>query len=858
MRRLAVVFAVLLGLAGCDLGGMTLNPPEGTIVDTETVVVTGELVPEAEPGGTVVVNDVTGTFTGSHTWTAEIPMSPVGYVTVVRAVYTEPDGGRYVQNSAVINGDKVDDGEFSPEGVGMRFTNTGLAGLGPVINDLAGGSFDISGMILAQDPLIPPTDAGAGVTITGKAYEAGSSNVTIDAASSDAGVTAAIAVNDLYIGLDLQLSGLISGACKLELEVPTTTIDATFDFSPDAADPSKVDVNLVGSPVVDTQDVSYEFISGVCDPSTPLLGSIINSQAGGAIEGTVKDGFASQLGDPDGAGPADSTIAEAIETALAQISIAGSVGDAVKANLNAPFTQIDEGGDAIDFRADADFFSTFGTGPSDCVQPPHAPDFTSSFDLPSAYPTLGGTTPAGDPYGLGLVISSSAFNQLLSVMTECGLLNQDLTEIPLGGSTLPVDSSILALLVPEFGTKLPAATPMLIRIDPQAAPFLTDADTGPGGETAELMLADLHVDFIQPIAATETTPASEKTWLSLAVDAPLGFDLAFDEAAGVLAPTITPPAGSAVTTRVQTNALGTNEDNVETVFSELFPNFVGGLSSSFSAFPLPGFLGLDLEVVEVARDGDSYVLYANLNPVPQTRLENVAVTDLSTADYATDSVAFDSREWRHRLRQQISSTEVKVNLDGVIGADACCTVDDERATAHAGYRVALDVVPAGGQTWQLDMSQFIKGAHSAVGDGTGGGYAAQSNITTITGRYQVGGGAWQTFNFDVGSDGNPSETTPWQGGWCACDFHEPFIGSSAASIQGTDAQSVVVEFGFDLTAWSDSNLAFPAKQGKESAIRFGANDSLTNGFTAGDYPGPGNRSIADDGHTGTITLTTVG
>jgi len=363
---------------------------------------------------------------------------------------------------ALVNGDEVEDGEYSPEGVGMRFTNAGLAGLGPVINDLAGSSFDISGMILAQDPLIPPTDAGLGVTITGKAYEAGSSGVTLDAASSAGGVTTSIAVSDLYIGLDLQLSGLISGACKLELMVPSTTIDATFDFAPEPADPSKVDVNLVGAPVVATHDVSYEFISGVCDPSTPLLGSIIDSQAGGAIEGTVKDGFASQLADPDGAGPADSSIAEAVETALAQISIAGSVGDAVKATLDAPFTQITEGGDAIDFRSDADFFTTFGSGPSECVQPPNAPDFTSSFDVSGTYPTLGGTSPGGLPYGLGLVISSSAFNQLLSAMTECGLLNQDMTEIALGGTTLPVNSSVLAALVPEFGTKLPAGTPMLI------------------------------------------------------------------------------------------------------------------------------------------------------------------------------------------------------------------------------------------------------------------------------------------------------------------------------------------------------------------------------------------------------------
>jgi hypothetical protein len=858
LRRIAAVFAVLLGLAACDLGGMTLQPPEGSIVDTETVVVTGELPPAAEPGGTVVVNDVTGTFTGSHTWTAEIPMSPVGYVTVVKAIYTEPDGGRYVQNSALINGPKIDDGERSPDGVGMRFTNTGLDGLGGVINDLAGSSFDISGLILAQDPLIPPTDAGLGVTISGRAYEAGSSGVSIDAASSAGGVTTHIAVNDLFIGLDLQLSGLISGACKLELAIPTTTIDATFDFAPDPADGAKVDVNLVGTPAVATQNVSYQFISGVCDPSTPLLGSIINSQAGGAIEGTVKDGFAGQLGDPDGAGPADSSIADAIETALAQISIAGSIGEATKANLDAPFTRIDEGADAIDFRADADFYSTFGTGPSDCVQPPNAPDFTSSYDVSGTYPTLGGTSPGGSPYGLGLVISSSAFNQLLSVMTECGLLNQDMSEIPLGGNTLPVNSSVLAALVPEFGTKLPAGTPMLIRIDPQAAPFLTHAAAGPGGEVAELMLADLHVDFVQPVPATPTAPATEVNWLSLAVDAPLGFDLAFDGSAGVLAPTITPPAASAVTTRVNTNAVGTNEATVSAVFSSLFPSFVGGLSSSFSAFPLPGFLGLDLDVIEVARQGNSYVLYANLNPVPQTRIENVSVTDLSTADYATDSVTGDSREWRHRIREQVSSDSVTIDYDAVIGADEANWNENEEATAHAGYRVALDVVPAPGDTWQLDLGQVVRGAHTGVGDGTGGGYRAQSNISqSITGRYQVNGGAWQSFNIAVGSDGNPSETTPWQGGPCECDFHEPFVGSSSAVLQGTAAQSIVVEFGFDLRAFSEARLS-QLKQGRESALRLGLNDSLANGFTAGEYPGLGNRNVVNDGHRATITLTTVG
>jgi hypothetical protein len=848
LKRLVVLLAFGLVLTACDLGGLFLDPEEGTIVDTPTAVVTGRIPDNAVVGGTVKVNGVTGTWTDDRNWTVEIPMAEDGYVTPVEAIYTQPNGSRYVQKSAYINGEKIDDGEFSPEGVGMRFTNEGIAGLGPVINSLAGSSFDISALILSQNPLIPPTDAGAGVTITGRAYEAGISDVNLAAGSTTSGVKTTITVKDLYIGLDLTLSGLISGPCKLELEVPTTTIEATFDFKPDAVNPDKVDVNLIGTPVVTTTGITYEFISGVCDPSTPLLGSIINSLAGSQIQDTVKNAFATQLGDPDGNGPLDSTIADAVETALSEINIAGPVGDAVGAHLAAPLTRIDEGATAIDFRSNADFSSSFGTGVGQCVQPPNAPDFTSSFDVAGAYPTLGATTPAGNPYGLGLIISSSAFNQLLSVMTECGLLNKELTEIDLNGAVLPTTSTILAGLVPEFGTKLPPNTPMLIRLDPQAAPFLTDAAEGPGGETAELMLADLHVDFIQPVAATPTSPAGEVNWLSLAVDAPLGFDMAFDSVNRVLAPTITAPPSSAVTTRVQTNVVKTDEENVETVFSNLFPMFVSGLSSSFAAFPLPSFLGLEVDVVEFARQGNSYILYSNLTPDPQTRIENVAVTDLSTPDFVNDSALFDSWEWRHRPRQRIAPNTVRVDNKSVIGVDACCTVDDETRSAHAGGRITFNVIPEHGDTWKLDLSHQIKGAHTLVSEGIGGGYAAQSRISTVTGQVRIGSGPWQPFSF------NPSVM---DSGRQTGHSNQPFTGSAATSIQGTTAETITVEFGFDVWAFSDSNLAFPAEAGNEAAVRVGANDSLTNNFTAGDYPGVGNRNIADDGYSTTIALTAI-
>ena len=82
-----------------------------------------------------------------------------------------------------------------------------------------------------------------------------------------------------------------------------------------------------------------------------------------------------------------------------------------------------------------------------------------------------------------------------------------------------------------------------------------------------------------------------------------------------------------------------------------------------------------------------------------------------------------------------------------------------------------------------------------------------------------------------------------------------FTGSNGLVLTGTTAQTITVEFGFDMFVKSNSNAFFPAAGGDEVAIRFGANDTIANGFTAGGYPGLGNRNMLDDGHKTSIVLT---
>ncbi len=115
--RVALAMVMLFALAACDVGEMLISPDPGEIIDTSTVTVTGQIPIAAEPGGTIDVNGVAGTFTDPEHWEATIPVSPVGYVTVIHVTYTDTNGKAWTQESAVVNGQKIDDGEYSPDGV---------------------------------------------------------------------------------------------------------------------------------------------------------------------------------------------------------------------------------------------------------------------------------------------------------------------------------------------------------------------------------------------------------------------------------------------------------------------------------------------------------------------------------------------------------------------------------------------------------------------------------------------------------------------------------------------------------------------------------------------------------------------
>lgn len=805
------------------------TPTSGTFTNDATVLVTGHT---NRPIPTILVNGVsTPLVNNEFSTTVSLDANLVFNRITVEGVF--PSGKVLRETAVLIVGDGVNsgfvtDGATSPEGLGLRIGNTGLDQISPVVESLSGDSLDISDLITDQNPIA--SGSFSGISYTANVVEVGFGGFGLGTSAAAGGIDATITIDDFFLEVDLDLGFL--GSCTLEVETASAEIAGSYDMAPMASDPSLVDVNLVSAVGVTLGGFNSQFVGGVCND--PLIGDIIGLIMGeGEIQQLMQDGFEDNLADPDGPGPLDSPLAGAIETALAGISIAGPVGDALGGVVDAPISDVAEDANGLTIIADAAITSA---SPA-----PGAPDLPASYSVAETFPTFGATTPVGGlPYGMAFAISNSAMNQLIKTQIEGGLLQSELTEF-LG---LPLTAEGLGLFIPEFlqfGTR-----PLVIAISPKTAPVFTGA-AGPQGEFAEMKIAALQVE----ISLSDT----DQLLLAMEVDMDAGLDLAFTPA-GLEFSLATPGAGGAIAITITENPLGSNEASLLTVFSQLFPLFAPELENAIEAFPVPSLLGLDLSPVELARMPGGYIgLFADLVQIPTTTLENVVFSDLSSGAFQEQGGCW-LREWRHRLSGVAFGPAISANMRGMLGADAGCTTNDANSVATAAYSIEFDVVAVAGEQWTLDIDHSILGALDRISDGyndgigfqDGGGFAEFQ--TPITASYSVDGGSATAFDF------TPSVTSITDGiGGGSNNQDVEFSGANGVTLQGTTNASIRLDFSFAMRTFSNSNTAFPTANGDEMAIRLGKNDTIDNNFTAGSYPGMGGRNIADDGHVVGVALT---
>ncbi|MGH0035571.1 MAG: hypothetical protein ACQGVK_11155 [Myxococcota bacterium] len=587
------------------------SPLHGVFTTDANVTVTGTISGIAAGDAVVEVNGVGVTVQPDKTWSTVVAMNPAQVFNPIVAELTNATSSFSKKaRHVVIYGDSVADGDFSLDSIALRLNDSGLDSIEPIVTDLV--DLDIATLLPPGTTVINDFCAIDGgfvgclgsvdVSIVNPAPSFGSFGLDVDSQTN-------YAFGDVYIS-DLVVNAYINGSglapsCGLRLTANSVSITGDYTLEPDAVEPSNIDVNLIGSPGVSFSNFNDEFTSGLCD--FPLIGDLIQLIIGD-IQPTVTSGLVSFLADPDGGGPLDAPIAEGIETALAGISIAGPIGESLGVDLETPLFKVEEDVDGITLGTDGRVMANVGTGPGECDAPPEAPDLLASLSVPEPFPVFGPTTPIGGlPYGMGICISTAAFNQLLKAEVECGLLQVSLNEIDLGlGAGLqPITAGLLALFIPELGNIDPS-TPLVVEMRPTLAPALT-GNPGPQGEIAELAIGGLEIAVLT--AAAENLVSGQ-------IDFTAGLDFSFDDLTGELVPTISSVTAPAIVVEILDNPIGTNPGQLEFILQQLLPAVLPTLGDGLGAFPLPSFLGLNLQSVAVEQNGEFISLFLDLVQSP--------------------------------------------------------------------------------------------------------------------------------------------------------------------------------------------------------------------------------------------------
>ena len=589
--------------AACELPRVVITTPvNGVFSLAATANVTGYVENVNLNNVTLTVNGAPVTIQPDKTFSTTVNLNPAVVFNPVLATLTRiNDGEKQNARVVVIAGPSIAEGGYSPNGIGMRFNDSGLNAIEPAVEDLV----DIN-----PAELIPPNT----VVINDYCYQdsifgclgrvdvsiSGSpppsiGGFSIDMDSQTNFVAADIALNNLYVRANVDSVSGIGFSCTIDITSNVVNIFGDYGLSPQVGQPTQIDVDQIGA---------NDVVLGGFNDSTNCAGFL-----GGVVEllidlfiGDIKGLFETALEDflnaEDGNG--NTPIAGAIETALEGIEIAGPIGDGLGVVLDTPMTAALEDPVGITFKINA---AATASTPD-----PEAPNLTASYDVPETFPTFGANTPNGVPFGLGITLSTSAFNQLLRAQIESGLLRTELQQIDLGGGPISLTTGLLAGFFPEFAI-LPPATPIAVRLAPTIAPVLTGA-AGPLGEIAELKMAQLMADIV-----ADPNTSNEVVLATIAVDARLGFNMAFSMGAITLA--ITPPGPADLTIALIENPLSVDEAAVQSVVPALLGPLLPSLADALGSIPLPQFFGLQLQGVEVSRlSGGHMGIFANLTPTP--------------------------------------------------------------------------------------------------------------------------------------------------------------------------------------------------------------------------------------------------
>jgi len=607
LRNVALVgllIGALLGATGCGDGPpqvLIVTPQNGTFTTAGSISVSGVLMRvDLDAVADVQVNGVSALPIGpGGGFSVTVPLAPGVVIQPIVATVIGNSGARLTDRVTVILGDSVADGDLSLDGIALRLTETGLDELEPLVTSLV--PLDVAALVppgtlvvdnfCYQDSIfgcLGRVDA----TVSGNPPPS-ISGFAIDIDPMTGFLAGDITLSDLFFRADVVAVSGIGFSCTVDVTAATTLIAGDFDLSPNASDPSEVDVTQLGSVAVAFSSFNDSTNCG------GFLGFIVEFFIGIFISDLqndfVRPGLENFLNTVDVEG--NTPIASAIETALDAIEIAGPIGEALGVDLEAPLFDIFQDQQGMTLGSDARITST--------LPDPEAVDLLASYHVDQPFPTFGPLSPGGFPYDMGICISASAFNQLLKAEIESGLLISSITELDLGGGPTILTAGLLATILPQFALLDPAE---LLQFDlrPKMAPIFT-GEAGPAGEIATIRVPHLELALV-PVADPDVV------LLGGVIDVALGLDVGF--AAGEIAFVLSPPAPGGITVTLTENPLFVPTATLDALLPGLVGLAVPVLADSLGSFPLPAFLGLDLSLVEADRNGEYTSLFFDMTPAP--------------------------------------------------------------------------------------------------------------------------------------------------------------------------------------------------------------------------------------------------
>ena len=148
--------------------------------------------------------------------------------------------------------------------------------------------------------------------------------------------------------------------------------------------------------------------------------------------------------------------------------------------------------------------------------------------------------------------------------------------------------------------------PVVIQLRPEVAPVVTTADP-PEGSLGEMRFNGYRV-------TVKTSDETQAVLMELVIDFTTGISLGLADDG--LAFEFDQPAPENFSSDIVKNPLNLPDELVDQVFATLTPQVFDAVGDALPKFPLPQFVGLDLQLVEVARVGSGFVLYTDLVPAP--------------------------------------------------------------------------------------------------------------------------------------------------------------------------------------------------------------------------------------------------